>query len=323
MTRDPLLRLRQADPAPNVIIVDPERASALLDRAVMSGAPPRWPRRRPHVVGAAVGAVLLVGGGGAAYAVFSQPASTSLGLACAAGTAQQDFERAGGELTSFMDVRSGDPVADCAAEYERINGGVPPLVAYSTGRSHLSVVPADWPVPPHWQPLATGFRNDAARLELRQRLGDVLDGPQAQCRTADAVQDMVERDLAELGLAGWTVERLAQAERADGQDWCALAFVDDTGLPRVQVQGLPGPANGQLPADEPFRKLVHTLRSEVTGRCLMLPAAGQAVEQAVRAAGFDLRDARITSIEDPDATCTRVDVPLSGRVEVSLRGPSS
>ena len=91
----------------------------------------------------------------------------------------------------------------------------------------------------------------------------------------------------------------------------------------MRVQGLHEPASGQLPGDEPFGQLVHTLRRELTGRCLALPAAREAVERAVRTAGFDLRDARITSTEEPDTICTRERFRLSGRIEVSLRGPSS
>ncbi len=92
--------------------------------------------------GAALGAAVLAGGGGVAYAVLFEPPGTALGLACAAGTTREQFAQAG-ELTSFMDVRSGDPVADCAAEYERREGAAPPRVGYTTGRPYLSVVPAD------------------------------------------------------------------------------------------------------------------------------------------------------------------------------------
>lgn len=180
--------------------------------------------RHPGPPGAALGAALLAGGGGAAYAVLHQPASTVLGLACSAGTSQQEFQQAGGNLSSYVGASSGDPVADCAAEYDRLEVAAPLLRGYTTGESYLSVVPEAWPVPSDWQPLAVDFRTVPARLELSQRLGDVLDGPQSRCRSAEAVEAIVRRDLADLAMTGWTIKRLEQAERADGQDWCALAF---------------------------------------------------------------------------------------------------
>lgn len=337
MTPDPLALLRRADPGPAPSPYDPRRARALLDRvtsgAVHDGgdtptadvAPPALARRRrrpPRAAGAALGVALLVGGGGVAYAVFHQPASTALGLACAAGASQQEFEQAG-YLFSVMDISSGDPVADCAAEYTRRGVPAPELRGYTNGTGLISVVPADWPVPDTWQPLAGTFRNDPARLELKQRLGDLIDGPEAQCRSTDQVQGLVEQDLADLGLTGWTIDRLEQAGRADGHSWCALAFLDDAGSPTVSIQGLPGPANGQINADEPFGELLHSLRRDITGQCLPLPIARQLVEQAVTAAGFDpLQDAKITTVEDPAGACTRADMPASGLIEITLRGPS-
>lgn len=323
MTSDPVARLRAADPARKIRRHDTAEVTRLLDRAVSAAVPSSRARRRPRAVAGGLGAALLLGGGGAAYAVLAQPASTSLGLACAVGTTEQQFTRAGGELSSFMDVRSGDPVADCAAEYERLDGAAPELVGYSTGRPYLSVVPASWPVPSEWKPLARGFRNDEKRLELRQRLGDALDGPAAQCRSAGEVQDMVERDLDSLGLTGWRIERLEQADEADGEDWCAIAFVDDEGQALVRIQGLEGAADADVAAQEPFGRLLRELRREIVQHCLTLPDARGRTEAAVRASGFELADAKIVVIDDPEATCTRVEAPIGGLVEVVLRGPAS
>lgn len=332
MTADPLAVLRQADPAPCVTPYDAARTSALLDRAIASapgahrgpGADPARRRRRSQAAGAALGAALLAGGGGAAYAVLYQPASSALGLECSAGTSQQEFQQAGGNLSSYVGASSGDPVADCAAEYDRLEVVAPPLRGYTTGENYLSIVPKGWPVPSNWHPLDVDFRNDSARLELSQRLGDVLDGPQSRCRSAEAVEAIVRRDLADLGMTGWTIKRLEQAERADGQDWCALAFLEDTGVRVVQIQGLPGPATGEVPAEDPFGRILQTLRRDITDQCLPLPDARQVAEQAIRDAGFDpARHAQVTVIEDAAAACTRVDVPLAGLIDVTLRGPAA
>lgn len=133
----------------------------------------------------------------------------------------------------------------------------------------------------------------------------------------------MQNDLTDLGLTGWTIERLEQADQADGNTWCALASVDDAGSQTVNIQGLPGPANGEIPASDPFGRLLQTLRQRIAGQCLPLPAARLAAEQAITEAGFDPdRDAKITTIEDPAAACSRADMPVSGLIEVTLRGPS-
>ncbi len=75
--------------------------------------------------------------------------------------------------------------------------------------------------------------------------------------------------------------------------------------------------------DDPFGALVLTLRTELTQACLPLPAAQALVTEAVTDVGFDLRQASVTALQDPDAACTRADVPMSGSVEVVLRGPAS
>ncbi len=329
MIPDPFTLLRQADPAPARAPYDPSRATALLDGAVTTGTPTvpttsRRPGRRAarswQTAGVALGAVVLAGGGGAAYAVLHQPARSALGLACAAGTSQQEFQQSGA-LSSFLRTRSGDPVADCAAEYQLRRIPPPALRGYSTGASHISVVPADWTVPTTWQPLGGDFRSDPARLELEQRLDDVIDGPSSACHSADQVQALVQRDLTELGLTAWTIDRLDQAGRADGEDWCALALLDVTGLQTVSIQGLPGPANGQAAPTEPFGQLLQSLRRDA-GRCRSLPEAQERVEQAVTAAGFDLQDATITTIVDASASCTVADMPSSGSIQVVLRGPA-
>lgn len=333
MTPDPLALLRQADPAPTVTRYDPARATALLDRAVTTDEPARTDAAREHrrhhgrrwrTAGAALAATVLAAGGATAAAVFHQPAGSALGLACAAGTTQQQFQQAGSNLFSYTNTSSGDPVADCAAEYQRLQvGSSPALRGYTTGTSYISVVPADWPVPASWQPLADTFRNDPTRLALKQRLEDVIDGPQSRCRSTDQVAALVQSDLSDLGLTGWTIERLEQADRADGNTWCALAFVDDAGSRLVRIQGLFGPASGEISGTEPFGQLLQTLRQRVAGQCLPLAAARLAAEQAITQAGFDPdRDAKVTTIDDPAATCTRADMPVSGLIEIILRGPS-
>jgi len=91
----------------------------------------------------------------------------------------------------------------------------------------------------------------------------------------------------------------------------------------VRIQGRQEAVNGEVSAQEPIGKLVRTLRREIVHECRTLPDACRRTETAVRASGFNLTDAKIVTIVDPTATCTRAEAPVGGLVEVVLRGPSS
>lgn len=321
MTTDPLTLLRQADPARAVAPYDATRAAALVKRAISAPAPapsrPRW-RRPSRTVGAALTATLLASG--AAYAAFRQPATRALMVSCAVGSTKAQFVE-NYALSSVLNTTSGDPVADCADEYQRLEGAVPDLRGYSTGQSFITVVPADWPVPPEWQPLTTTFRSDAARVELESRLDDQIEGPAARCRDSTTVEALVRKDLADLGLSGWTVSRLSEATKADGRTWCAVAFPAQGGEDEVLVQGVEAKSSTHEAADD-VRMLIDTLRREVAEQCVTLAQAQAASEQAVQAASFALTDAKITALEDSAASCTRVDFVPAGLITINLRGPA-
>lgn len=334
MTHDPLTLLRHADPAAQVQPYDPAHTQALLERITHSApggsracspagtrpAPGRRRRLRRSAAGA-LSAAVLTSGAGVAYAVFHQSARSALGLSCAAGTTLQQFQRNGG-VDNYTATSSGDPVADCAADYRRQGKTPPPLRGYTTGTTYISVVPAAWPVPAIWQPLPGTFRTDAARLELAQRLGDVLAGPASHCQSTDTVRTYIRQQLADLRLTGWTIKTLQQASRANGVSWCATAFPDGTDSRTVSIQGLPGPAAGQARPTTAFGKVLQNLRRDVAGQCLPLPAARQASLHAVTAAGFSASDAQITTTVDPAAPCTRAYLPAAGDIEITLRGPA-
>ncbi len=317
---DPLSLLRDADPAQGVPGYDDAAAARLIDRAVTT-APRTAPRRRRRpslAVGAGLAITAAVGGGGVAYAVFFQPAETALQIECAVGVGQGDFERFGSGGT-IMSAASGDPVTDCASEFTRLQGQAPVLRAYAHGKSFITVVPADWTVPAQWRPLGQDFRSDPVRLELESRLADQIEGPEAGCLDADAAEQLVQAELVDLQLTGWTVERLSQAARADGNSWCAIAFLETDGSGTVLIQGLEREPDTPGPLDT----VVDLLRRDIVEQCLTLPQAISATQEAVQAAGFTLSDAKITSIEDATADCTRVDFVPAGLVAINLRGPAT
>lgn len=323
MTPDPLVLLRAADPAPVAEPYDAARATALLDRVVGGGhvgdAPARRALRwRRRTVGAALAGALLAGSAGAAYAVLHQPAQNASVLLCAPDQTLRQFQRDHGTAASYQSITSGDPVADCAAEYVRLEGSAPALRGYATG-SAITVVPADWPVPADWEPLPATFRTDPVRLELQRRVTDLVAGPPARCRSAHDVEALVRTDLDDLGLAGWTVDPLAWADRADGAGWCGIAWVDDAGGPVVHVQGMAGQTDGERVLAGPYGPVLQTLR-DLSGQCLPLPDARERVDRVLAAAGTDVRQGTtVRVLEDPAAACTRAE--LTGYVQVTLSGP--
>lgn len=325
MSTDLTALLRRANPVADVEAYNDQRSRELLDRAVEPQTGARRRRRRPRAVAAGVSAgAILAGGGGLAWAVFTQPAETALKVQCAATVERADWNPAqAGSYGLVLPSFSGDPLADCADEYQRLTGGTPELIAYETGQVYIAVIPADWPVPGDWTPLQTGFRNDPARLELAHRLDDLVEGPQARCSTADQAEAVVRAELADLQLTGWQVERLPQAARTDGTDWCAVAWVDEGPLAKIIIQGIEG---GMFDPDatgtEPLRRVIDSLRSDVAQSCLSLAEAVERTEQAITRNGWDLVDTKITAIKDPTATCSRVDLIPGGLVTVVLRGPA-
>lgn len=321
MTIDPLSDLRLSNPVRDVAPYDDERAQALLDRAVTRAGVAPARRRRALLTVGSLAAAVVAGGGGLAYAVFGQPAETALKINCSAATDRAEFDAQGG-FTAVLDAATGDPIADCAAEYERLQGHAPDLRAYETGESSVTVMPAEWPAPPQWVPLSPGFVSDTVRLELKQRLDDLVDGTPSRCLTADEAERVARTQLADLGLAGWRFERLAAASRADGDDWCALAWPDETGAQKILIQGVEGLVDDDAPVD-PLRSVAADLRRSVSEQCVTLEDARRAAESALARHGYDLTEAKITAVIDPESRCSRVDLVPGGLITIVLRGPTT
>jgi hypothetical protein len=322
---DPLNLLRDANPVVSTAPYAPGRAAALLDQAV-AGAPGKPARRRTwRAATVSLGAALAVGGGGGlALAVFSQPPGTALQVLCAVGTDRTQYDPASqGMDGSTLSSMSGDPVADCAGEYEKLEGAAPPLVGYDTGQQYVAVMPADWPAPSGWSALPATFRNDPSRLELKHRLDDLIEGPESRCTTADEAEAIARRDMADLGLDGWTFQRLSQAAYADGTGgWCAKAWVGDGAEREVVIQGLEeGMWVRDDPGTNPVRRIRDALRDEVARRCLPLSEAAHVTRDVLVRNGTRLADAHIREITAAGAACTRIDFVPGGNTVVVLRGP--
>lgn len=282
-------------------------------------------RGRKRLIASLAGAfVVTASGGGIAYAVLSgQPEQSALGIKCGVLTTQSDWNRDHEVRTSMPNI-SGDPVADCAAEYTRLTGTTPSLIGYTSGESSLLVIPSMWTPPTGWPPLPASFRVDDKRLELAQRLQDVIAGPTATCLSQGATEAKIQSDENDLGLIGWITTNRTTAD-ANGSTTCALASVDDNGTNTVRV-------GAELVAERAgvtvttagypnISRLAGALKHQISDRCLTLTQAQQTVTRLLDDAGIDTKDAKVPATIDASAACTRVVMVPAGLTVIVLRGP--
>ncbi|MGB8652386.1 MAG: hypothetical protein WCD35_17195 [Mycobacteriales bacterium] len=311
--------LRRLDPAAGPV---PQGGrTELLAALSTTDTPPRRGRKRLVAV-LTGGFVATAAGGSIAYAVLSgQPEQTALGIQCAVTTTQSEFDRYH-ELSASMTNITGDPVADCAAEYARLNGRAPSLLGYSSGTSSIFVIPSTWTAPSDWRPLPTTFRVDAKRLELAQRLDDLVAGPPSTCMSHDTAEERIISYESELGLTGWATKRLPTSD-ADGSTSCAYALVDDNGSNTVLIGAHQYEKGQATPGTPDLAHLIAELRTQISQRCLSLEDAQHAVRQALGHAGVNLKDAKLPAALDPSARCTRVVLVPAGLTVIVLRGPQT
>lgn len=218
---------------------------------------------------------------------------------------------------AIVDAVTGDPVADCANLWRQQNGTEPPpLVAYDNQHGGIAVVPADADVPAQWTPLEAGLAQDPRLIELDAALADYGDGLHAQCYTPEAAQQVAESALQRLGLADWSV-RIDQ-ERGGGDGTCATHTLDSE-TRAVVVFAL---ETASPPADAPFRRLASSVQAQIDDQCLTRQEAVDSVRRI--AADLDIDESAgeliIHSVPDASATCSRTDVNVGGRIEVTVRG---
>jgi hypothetical protein len=269
---------------------------------------PRRTRRR-WAIPIAAAAVLLVAAAG--WAILDS--SDSTGLQCPGN--------------AFIDAKTGDPVLDCSNEWRHYNETEPPpMVAYDNGRGGVAVLLESDAVPDGYTALDPGPFQDAALIELEAALGDVGTGLESECYDDVEATRITRRELDRLGLAHWTVT-VDDDRRPDGTTTCAT-FIPDAQLQQVQLIGLPG-----VNAPDPFTDYAAALNEELSASCVGLDEAADlartlaaSTEIVVNGTRIDFTEEAsvlfIHIVEDPDAACTRANVNVGGRVEVTLRGPT-
>lgn len=286
---------------------DPAAKQALFQEIVRMPleAPSTLPTaRRAGVLAAAVGTLSVAAVAGA-VALFSSD-TTSVGC---------HLPEHG---LTVVDAVTGDPIADCAALWERSTGQqAPTLVAYDNGSGGIEVLPADQRAPDGWSATGPGVVQDPVLLELEAALGDVADGLPADCRLLGEAEQIATAELARLGLDGWTVT--SERGEADGSATCTF-FLLDAEARQVVLIPLEG---GAIPADAPPARFARDLADALDADCVTVGEAGELARNLAAEAGIDPVGLMVHELADAGASCTRVDVNVGGRVEVTLRGPSA
>lgn len=309
-TTDVTQLLRIANPVSEQDLV-PDPPEALLEEIINMPAPPPVSRRRlrRRVVLPAV-AIIALAATAAAWALTRQPEQTTE-IAC------------NGEV--IIPARTGDPIADCAAELARMGIAHGDLEAFTNQFGGVSVYEAGRDVPDGAQPLDDGFRQDIAIIELEASLGDIVTGLDADCYSTDEARPIVEREVAAVGL-DWGIEVGLEdgAPRiADGSSTCAYAIVQPE-TESVMLVSLGGPASTDASEDEPpWTAVSQELAQHLDAECLALDDAVTFAEELfTQAAAEDSRNtATVSRTVDDSVSCSRVDITVGGLIFVDVRGP--
>ena len=307
---DPVQVLQKANPVPEPDLL-PYAPDSLVEEIInmSTPSPERHRRLRRRVVLPAVALIALTATA-AAWALTRQPEQTTE-IAC------------NGEV--IIPARSGDPVADCAAELARVGITHGELKAYTNQFGGVAIYDSDQGVPTGAQLLEDGFRQDTASIEFKASLNDVVTGLESSCYSTDAARPIVEREMAAVDL-DWDITigtDNGEPRIADGATTCAYAIVqpEDEAVMLISLDSsaIVGGSGNEPPWTAFSERLVQQLEAE----CLTLPAAMQLAEDVFQeAVEADERNvAQVMGTVDNDATCSRVDITVGGSIFVDVRGP--
>jgi hypothetical protein len=270
-------------------------------------APTRRSRRTRHrpVILIAAAFVVLVGTA-AGWALVTSSARDSVAVQC---------EIPGSSVV--IPAASGDPVADCAAQWQRETGGpAPRLVAYGNGLGGITVLPADETPPSGFTPLHAGVTQNVAMVQMQQWLDDYVSGLNAGCYESSTAIEMTQQELGRLGMTGWTVQ---PSPTTDGGR-CVNTGILDASTMTVSLRAMGGP----LPPGSDVERLAVELRS-IAQDCAPLDATARQVRSAASKLGLseDARQYELTEVRDDSAPCTRIVENVGGTIFLILRGPSN
>lgn len=322
---EPLARLRATNPTrhSNLGRLDPALMHRLRDHtttqdaAASGAATAHRPRHARRLVTGGL-AVALVGGG-AAYASFDTwyRGGASDGLNCV-HVWQDDADGLQPDAVGGPEL-TGDALADCdnylaAAGREPIDDPV----AFYWGDNTLYVAPADQ-VPAGAQ-LADPTLDGEAVRELEASLWDQVDGMLAGCRSADDARTFAASELQRLGLEGWTIPTPPEDSSARGK--CAGSATADPTTRTIQL--FPNRYDRERTVEDPggTMPVVFEIRDGLRALAEQCLPLDEAARQAKQVLGTE-DHWPTTTITDPDATCTRIDMEVGGSIQVTLRGPDT
>src|SRR4051794_33590344 len=128
-----------------------------------SSTPRRPLHRRLPVL---IAAVVVLSGAAVAWAYLVSSARDTTAVECVIQGSD-----------SIIPSASGDPLADCAAEWQRETGhAAPKLVAYDSGNGGIAVLPASQAPPAGYSPLPTGATQNVGMVQMQQWLDDYVSG---------------------------------------------------------------------------------------------------------------------------------------------------
>lgn len=316
--RDPVEQLAQIAPLSNEDAAalfgaaGRERLLEAITRATPTPArPARWRVRRRLVI--AVAFVLAVATTTVAWAITRGGTSQTTSVECViAGT------------DAVIDATSGNPAADCAAEWRRESGSpAPPLTAYANTAGGVTVLPRSQKPPAGWRTLHS---QNVALIELEESLADYVNGLNSRCFTSAQATTFTRQQLARLGFAGWTVNvRLIPSSTSspNGPICTSSGLIDPTTATVELISGY---------SDKPPRNwqpgILATRLQPLTKTCLTLPAMRSAVEQKASSLGLSPEPPAtrtsyvLDSYPSHKLRCTSLYETVGGAISLIMRGPT-
>jgi len=306
-TSDPIHLIQAANPVPESGLV-PDGSETLMEEIVGMTGEDRQPRkriRRSLVLSTAAVAVVLAG---AAAWVIAMPEETT-NIAC------------NGEV--IIDARSGDPVADCAAEMRR--QGIEPvnLSAYVNNGGAVGVFEEGADIPSSWRLLEDGFAQDTAIIRLQEALDDIATGIESGCYSDDEAIVIVERELAASGL-DWEIATRSNEDLSSPTCAGAIVLPEDRQVLVVQSEARTV-AGGQVQEWQSQKQAIDTLAARLilalNNECMTLNDAAETAIGITFDVGAEYMT-QIDTIDEPDAACTTATINVGGSVFLVLRGPA-
>jgi hypothetical protein len=291
-------------------LAHPDVRDELLARVVSSpvSVEPAQSRRLRHrlPVIAAASATAVVAGTAIGWAITNSGATDTVAVQCEINGAD-----------AIIPATSGDPVADCAAEWQRETGtNAPRLVAYDNGHGGITVAPASQQPAPSSSPLPRGSTQNVSAITLQESLDDYISGLNATCHSTDGALAFVRQELQAAGLQEWSVS--APPDGADGSSTCANTAIVDAKSHEVLLRALGGPEASDLP----FMRLAQRLRN-LSG-CYSVGELTQRVRATARDLGLSeaAHEYQLTTV--PTAgSCSIVHETVGGTIFLTIRGPNS